>query len=76
LGGRSGDDVGRCVAQDHWAHAQVVVDQAVAVGIEQEGALGPLEHQGRRGHAEAEIARHAAGEPLRGFGDAPARLFE
>ena len=56
---------GGAVAEDHRPHAEVVVDQPVAVDVEEVGALGALEHQRRRRDAEAEIAVDAAGDVLR-----------
>ncbi len=56
-----GADRRRAVPEDHRAHAEVIVDQPVAVGVEEIGAFPALEDEGRRRDAEAEIAVDAAG---------------
>ena len=40
--------VGRRVAEDHRAHAEVVVDQSIAIDVDQIRTVGVIEHQ-RRG---------------------------
>ena len=53
----------RAVAEDHRAHAEIVVDQPVAIDVEEVGPLGALEHERRRRDVEAEVAVDAAGNP-------------
>ena len=71
-----GDHVGRGVAEDHRAHGEVIVDQAVAVGVGQDGAFAAFQDEGGGGDAEAEIRGDAAGEVFRGLGDAAAGFVE
>jgi hypothetical protein len=64
------DHLGRVVPEDHGPHAEIVVDQPVAVGVENVGALGVGHDKGRRRDAEAEVAADAPGHQ-RGGGDHP-----
>jgi len=52
------------VTQDHSAHAAVIVDQLVAIDVEQIRPLAAREHQRPARHANAEIAVDAAGNVL------------
>ena len=55
------------VAQHHRAHAAIIIDQPVAVGIDQIRAFAALEHQRSARHADAEIAVDPACNMLRVF---------
>ena len=66
----------RIVAEDHRPHAEVVVDQPVAIDVEQVGALPALDDERRRRDAEAEIAVDPAGHERGSLGDAPGRCVE
>ena len=52
------------VAQHHGAHAAIIIDQAVAIGVDQIGTLAALEHQRPARHADAEIAVDPSGNML------------
>ena len=69
-------DVGGGVAEDHRAHAEVVVDQPVGIDIEQIGAIGMVEHQRGRRNAQAKVAADAAREVGSRGGDAAAGFVE
>ena len=63
------DHIARRMTQDHRPQTEVIIDQPVAIGIEQIRPVRPLEHQRRRLHAKAEIGRHAPCQPLGCLGD-------
>jgi hypothetical protein len=52
------------VAQNHRAHAEVEVDQAIAVNIYQNGAFRVVEGEGRGGDTESEVAADTASQIL------------
>ena len=62
------DGPGR-MAQHHRAHAAIIVDQPVAVGIEQIGAFAAGKDQRPARHADAEIAVDPARDMVRGLRD-------
>src|SRR5690606_32363257 len=66
----------RAVAEDHGAHAGIVVDEAVAVGVKEVGALAAGKDEGMRLHAGAEVGADAAGEKLAALGDELRRFAE
>ena len=76
LGLHGGNHVGRVVAQDHRAHGEVVVDQAVAVGVDQAGAFAAFQHQRGGGNAQAEVRGDTTGEVFGGLGNAAAGFVE
>ena len=55
------------MAQYHRAHAAIIVDQPVAIGIDQIRALAALEHQRPARHADAKIAVDPAGNMFARF---------
>ena len=67
---------GRAVTEHHGAHAGIVVDQLVAVGVEQIRAFAVGEDERVRLHAGAEVGIDAAGDPLAVLLDQPRRLLE
>src|SRR5690606_37675401 len=60
----------------HGAHAAVIVDQPVTVGVEEIRPLAALKHQRPRLHALAEVAVHPTRDPSAAFGDARRRCVE
>ena len=64
------------VAEDHRTHAEVVIDQAIAIDIMQIRAIPAFEYERRRRDVEAEIAVDASGDPLGIIADFLGRSFE
>ena len=70
------DDSRRRMAEHRRAHAAVIIDDPVAVGIDQIGALAALEDERSGLHAQPEIAVHAAGDETRIRHDLPRGFVE
>ena len=66
----------RAVAEDHRAHAEIIVDQPVAIDVMKIGAFAALEDERRRRHAEAEVRRDPPGQKLRGTSYLSLRFLE
>ena len=64
------------MAEDHGAHAAIIVDDLVAIDVIEIGAFAMGEHQGPVAHAQAEIAVHAAGHIARLGRDDACGLFK
>ena len=64
------------MAEHGRAHAAVIIDDPVAVGIDQIGALAALEDERAGLHAQPEIAVHAAGDEARIRRDLPGGFVE